>query len=695
MTPALGALLVVDDDEYNRDLLCRRLERKGYAATAAASGQEALELMQQQAFDLVLLDIMMPELDGTAVLKMIRETFTAAQLPVIMVSAKDESEDIVGALSLGANDYVTKPIDFPVVFARIHTQLSRKKAEEALRESEERYALAMRGANDGLWDWNLRTNDIYFSPRWREMLGCQESDIEDSVEEWFARVHPEDRERLETALAMHLQGQTEHFEHEHRMLHQNGMYRWVLSRGLAVRDHTGSVTRMAGSQTDITERKVADGLTGLPNRILFMERLDRALERAKRHKDSMFAVLFLDLDRFKVINDSLGHDVGDQLLIGLARRLATSLRSSDTVARLGGMPIMARLGGDEFTVLLDEIHNVSDATCVAERLQQQLDAPFTIGGHEVFTTASIGIALSATGYDRPEDILRDAETAMYRAKNRGKACHEVFDTAMYARAVALLQVEIDLRRAVERQEFLVLYQPIVNLENGRLVGFEALVRWRHPQRGLVSPLEFIPVAEEKGLIVPIGSWVLRAPCDQLRIWQQQFPRHRPLSMSVNLSCKQFTQVDLVEYVEHVLRETGLEANSLKLEITESVLMEHTTAVMTMLRRLHALRVQLSLDDFGTGYSSLSYLHRFPLQILKIDRSFVGGMNADSKNAEIVRAIVALARNLGMEVVAEGVETAEHLTALRALQCNYGQGYLFAKPLEAQATTALLLASPQW
>ncbi len=695
MIPALGALLVVDDDEDNRDLLYRRLERHGYAATAAASGHEALALLRQDPFDLVLLDITMPILDGIAVLKMIRETYTAAQLPIIMVSAKDESEDIVEALSLGANDYITKPIDFAVAFARIHTQLARKKAEEALRDSEERYALAMRGANDGLWDWNRRTNDIYFSPRWKAMLGCHEHEIDNSVEGWFARVHPEDRERLETALAAHCEGQTEHFEHEHRILHQDGTYRWVLSRGLAVHDTAGSATRMAGSQTDITERKVADGLTGLPNRILFIERLDRALERVKRDKSLMFAVLLLDLDRFKVVNDSLGHVAGDELLIALSHRLETSLRSSDTVARLGSAPTMARLGGDEFTILLDRIKNVSDATCVAERLQQQLATPFTIHGHEVFTTASIGIALSATGYDRPEEIVRDAETAMYRAKTHGKACYEVFDTDMYARAVTLLQVEIDLRWAVERQEFVVFYQPLVDLHSGQLVGFEALVRWQHPQRGLVSPLEFIPTAEETGLIVPIGAWVLRAACEQMYLWQQQFPTPRPLAVSVNLSCKQFVQADLVEHVEHVLRDTGLEPHSLKLEITESVLMEQTSSITTMLGRLHALGVQLSLDDFGTGYSSLSYLHRFPIQTLKIDRSFVSGMNVDSKNAEIVRTIIALARNLSMDVVAEGVETAEHLAALRALQCHYGQGYWFAKPLDVPAATALLAAAPQW
>lgn len=695
MTRACGSLLIVDDDEHNRDLLCRRLERKGYVAVAATCGKQALELMAQQKFDLVLLDIMMPDPDGLAVLKTIRATHTATALPVIMVTAKSESEDIVAALSLGANDYVTKPIDFPVVCARIRALLERKQAEEALRDSEERYALAMRGANDGLWDWNLHTNTIYFSPRWKAMLGYTESDIDNRLEDWFARVHPEDCEALKATIAAHLQGQTAHFEHEHRILHQDGTYRWVLSRGLAVRDADGVAWRMAGSQTDITACKVVDPLTGLPNRILFMERLRHALERSKRHKDTRFAVLLLDCDRFKVVNDSLGHTAGDQLLIAIARRLEASLRTSDTVARLGGASTMARLGGDEFIILLDPINSVGDAICVAERLHQQLAAPFILGGQEVFTSASIGIVLSVTGYERPEEILRDAETAMYRAKTRGKACHEVFDTAMYARAAALLRVETDLRRAVARQEFVVFYQPIVALHSGQLVGFEALVRWQHPQRGLVPPFEFIPVAEETGLIVPIDVWVLQTACAQMRAWQQQFPTQPPLSISVNLSCKQFLRTGLVESVAQALQAAALPGDCLKLEITESVLLEQNTAVASMLARLRALGVQLSLDDFGTGYSSLSYLHRFPIQLLKIDRSFVGSMNTDSKNAEIVRTIIALARNLGMEVVAEGVETAEHYAALRALQCDYGQGYWFAQPLDTLAATALLAAAPRW
>jgi diguanylate cyclase (GGDEF)-like protein/PAS domain S-box-containing protein len=612
-----------------------------------------------------------------------------------MVSALHYSETIVEALNFGANDYVTKPIDFPVAIARIQTQLSRKRAEEALRESEERYALAMHGAKDGLWDWDLRTQTIYFSPRWKTMLGFNDHDLPNSCESWFSRVHPEDRKQLDFTLQAHFAGQTAHFEHEHRVMHHDGTYRWVLSRGLAIRDNAGHVTRMAGSQTDITERKVADGLTGLPNRIWFTEHLGQTLARLHHHKDAMFAVLLLDLDRFKVINDSLGHSAGDELLIALSRRLETSMTGAQQLVQLHVTPTVARLGGDEFIILVDAIHHVSDATAVAEYVQQQLSAPFMIGEHEVFTTASMGIALSATGYTRPEDMVRDAETAMYRAKTHGKACHEVFDTPMYRRALALMQMENDLRRAVERQEFRVFYQPIVCLRSGRMAGFEALLRWYHPQRGLLSPTEFIPLAEETGLIIPMGSWVLRVACQQLARWQQQFVMPHPLSVSVNLSGKQLMQDGLIDHVEEVLEETGLAAHTVKLEITESVLIEQSRPVTQMIDRLHALGVQLSLDDFGTGYASLSYLYHLPLHILKIDRSFISRMNTERKQAEIVRTIMVLAHNLGLDVVAEGVETPEHLAALRALHGQYGQGYLFAEPLNAQDATSLLTAAPQW
>jgi diguanylate cyclase (GGDEF)-like protein/PAS domain S-box-containing protein len=691
MDTSPASLLLVDDDEMNRDMLGRRLELEGYAVCLAEGGRQALELLERQTFDLVLLDVMMPELNGLQTLYKIRETRGPAELPVIMVTAKDQSEDVVEAFHLGANDYVTKPVDLRVALARIATQVSHKRAQAALRESEARYALAARGANDGLWDWDLQTDKVYYSPRWKALLGYEEEEIGFGLEEWFGRVYPEDLPRIQAEIAAHRDGLTPHFENEHRLLHKDNAYRWVLTRGLVVRGRNGQVMRMAGSLTDITEDKVADPLTRLPNRVLFTDRLGRALERAKRDRDLRFAVLFLDLDRFKVINDSLGHLVGDELLITVARRLEASLRSTDTVARLPSQTTVARLGGDEFTVLLEDIQDVSNAVNVAERIQQELAVPFLLSGTEVFTSVSIGIAVGPAGYSQPEELLRDADAAMYVAKARGKARCEVFDAAMRERALARLQMENDLRRAIERQEFCLHYQPILALEPPRLVGFEALVRWQHSQRGLLLPSEFISVAEETGLIVPLGWWVLREACCQMSAWQARYPVDPPLVISVNLSSKQFLQADLTAEVQRLLCETGLDPRTLKLEITESAIMDDPGVASGKLARLRAVGVQMCIDDFGTGYSSLNYLHRFPVDTLKIDRSFVRQMDDTEENLQIVQSIVGLAHVLAIDVIAEGVETEAQRHKLAALNCEYGQGYFFSRPVDSAAAEAFLSA----
>ncbi len=673
-----GHLLVVDDEEINRDLLSRRLERKGYLVTTAVDGREALEKIETSHFDMVLLDIMLPIIDGIAVLEKIRESFAPSELPVIMVSAKDDSEGIVEALQLGANDYVTKPVDFPVALARIQTHLNHRQVKLALKESEERYALALAGANDGLWDWDLRSDQMYYSARWKAMLGIKDDEkILPTPEEWFGRIHPDDLQSVKDKLEEHLADGTHHFESEHRILHQDGSYRWALSRGMAVRDGSGQVYRMAGSQTDITSRKVYDPLTGLANRILFMDRLTHALRRFKRYKGYEFAVLLLDLDRFKIVNDSLAHQAGDQLLIELAKRLNMCVRDGDTVARFGG---------DEFTILLDDIKDVSDATRVAERIQESLQTPFTLEGSEVFTSVSIGIALSATGYETPNDVVRDADTAMNRAKALGKARHEMFDRAMHTQSSKRLQLETDLRRAVEREEFEVYYQAIVDLSDEQIHGFEALVRWRHPERGQVFPDEFVGIAEETGLILRIDKLVLRQACRQTKLWQKEFGN---LSISVNLSAKQFAFKDILHEIDRVLDDTGLSPDDLKLEITESALMDNTDSATEIFHELKKRRVKLGLDDFGTGYSSLSYLHRFPLDTLKIDRSFVSRIDTPGEHEAIVRTIVNLAQNLSFQTVAEGIETVDQLHSLQALDCLYGQGYYFSKPMPALEAEALL------
>ncbi|HWS55779.1 MAG TPA: EAL domain-containing protein [Pyrinomonadaceae bacterium] len=427
-----------------------------------------------------------------------------------------------------------------------------------------------------------------------------------------------------------------------------------------------------------------DALTGLPNRALLSERLGSAIARARGAEGERFALLFLDLDRFKNVNDSLGHTIGDGLLVTIARRLENSVRSADTVARLGG---------DEFAILLEGVKSEADAAYMAERVQREMSTPFMLDGHEVFMTVSIGIAHGAAGYEHPEQVLRDADTAMYRAKAGGRACFEVFDSTMHARAVNLLRLENDLRRAVEREEFTVYFQPIVGLATGRLAGFEALVRWQHPERGFIPPSEFIPVAEDTRLIVPLGLWVLREACRQVVSWQPAGPA--PLTVSVNLSGRQFAQPDLVEQVGAILRETGLAPGRLRLEITESVVMEDAERAVAMLEQLKGLGVRLSIDDFGTGYSSLSYLHRFPLDTLKIDRSFVSQLDAGESRAELVRTIRTLAANMGLEVVAEGIETLGQLGRLAELGCEYGQGYLFARPLAPDAAEALVRGGTRW
>ena len=691
MTVPADPLLIVDDREANRDMLSRRLQKLGYEVVLAADGPEALRIVDSQRIALVLLDVEMPGMSGVEVLSTLRQRFSPIELPVIMVTARQQREDIIQALTLGANDYVTKPIDLPIAAARIQTQLSLRQAERALRDSEERYALAARGANDGLWDWNLITGAVYYSPRWKLMLGSDEDEVGASPDEWFNRVHPEEAARVRTDVQAHLGGTTSQFESEHRLLHRDGTYRWMLVRGLAIRDATGRPSRFAGSLTDITEGKVSDALTGLPNRILFLDRLGRAIERRKRHSDSLYAVLFLDLDRFKMVNDSLGHVIGDQLLIAMARRLQNCLRTTDRATRSDTDHTIARLGGDEFTILLDDIKQVGDAMRVADRIQKTLALPFNLDGHEVFTSASVGIAIGARDYESPEAVLRDADTALYRAKALGKSRYEVFDMEMRDRAVARLQLDTDLRRAIERQDFQLYYQPIVSLEHGRIEGYEALLRWPHWDRGLVYPADFIPVAEETGLILPMGWWALREACRQLASWKAALPAGTPLTMAVNLSGKQFYQADLVSQIRNVLNETGVSAESLKLEITESTIIDNTDTMIALLLQLKALGLQIAIDDFGTGYSSLSYLHRLPIDSLKIDRSFVSCMTQDS--GEIVRAIIGLAHNLGLDVIAEGVETVEQLTQLRALGCESGQGFLFSKPVEAPEAQALLLQTP--
>ncbi|MBD1907984.1 MULTISPECIES: two-component system response regulator [Cyanophyceae] len=599
-------ILIVDDTPENLRLLSKMLTKEGYNIRKALNGQMALTAVQSVVPDLILLDIMMPSMDGYQVCKHLKADPRTAEIPVIFLSALSDAFDKVKAFGVGGADYITKPFQLEEVLTRVQNQLTLKAAK-------------------------IQNQQI-------------NAQLEERVKE---RTH-----QLELA------NQELKREISERMLLQEQLLKMALY----------------------------DALTGLPNRFLFMERLEQALKRAKQHPDYQFAVLFLDCDRFKVVNDSLGHFVGDELLVALARRLEASLNQTDT---------LARLSGDEFAILLTEIENINSVTLIADEILKALSFPFQLKRQEVFINASIGITLSHLNYEQSEYLLRDADTAMYRAKTLGKGQYQIFDSEMHNAAIQVLQLENDLRRAVNQQEFIIHYQPIIALTTGKIVGFEALVRWNHPRQGLISPTLFIPIAEETGLINPIGNWVLREACYQLQQWHHQKLTDYLLTMSVNLSVRQFAQPDLIEQIDKILAETQLNPQSLKLEITESVIMKNSQPVKVILQQLQERQIQLCIDDFGTGYSSLSYLHNFPIDNIKIDRSFISSLNGNSDNLGLISAIMNIAQALNMSVTAEGIETAQQLEQLRVLKCDFGQGYLFSKPLDGKNATNLIESATQW
>jgi diguanylate cyclase (GGDEF)-like protein/PAS domain S-box-containing protein len=573
-----------------------------------------------------------------------------------------------------------------------HDVTERTRAEHALKRSEERLALAAEGANDGLWEWDLRSQEFYFSGRWRAMLGLPAPEGIGRPEEWMDRVHADDIVLLKEALEAHLSGKADHFQHEHRIRHEDGTYRRFLCRGVAVRGAGRRAVRIAGSLTDTTERAIAqerlhsagflDPLTGLCNRAVFVEGLGRRLEEFKERRGSKrFAALYLDLDRFKIVNDSLGHLVGDELLTAVSRRLESCLRPGDA---------LARLGGDEFAILLNELGDENQANAIAFRIQDALSAPFSIGGREVFTSASIGIAFGLAQHNNPDEIMRDADTAMYHAKSRGKARHELFDADMHARELDRLGLENDLRHAVNHNDFEVHYQPIVSLASGMCVGFESLIRWTRNGKA-ISPVTFIPIAEELGLIEPLGTWVLQQACSTFADWQRRFPAGGLECITVNVSSRQLMQQNFHWIVEQAVRNARLKPCDLRLEITETALMDSPNVAAKLLRELREFGVKIYLDDFGTGYSSLSHLHKLPVDALKIDRSFVKSLLLPDRPA-IVESILALARTLNTSVVAEGIESDVQARELERLGCTHAQGFLFSRPLSTLSAEEILVAN---
>jgi len=694
-----SVVLIVDDDMALRLLMRESLEQAGLIVEEAENGFEALSTFEDMHPALVLLDVKMPKMDGFTACSKLRQLPGGEDTPVVMVTGLDDFESIQHAYDVGATDFITKPINWPILNHRVRYLLRARDAFQALRRSEAKLSQAQRVARLGNWDWNLVTNEFYSSDEIYRILGLESQTFNATYENFLSLVHPEDMAYVTKAVdeALH---KKKPYSVDHRIIRMDGTELTVYGQGEVIPDKSGKPLSMHGTLQDITERKNTeekirflayyDVLTGLPNRKLFKKHAISAL-RIAQLEGTKVALICLDLDRFKRINDTLGHKAGDDLLKIIAKQITNSIRDSDVVAKVEaegwGEASLSRLGGDEFTVLLTGLTQVDHAAKVAKRIQENLSTPVKVEGQEFFVTASMGIAIYPMDGEDIETLLKNADTAVYHAKDEGGNNFQFYAKYMNSRILEKLSMETKLKKALEQDELVLFYQPQVEAGTGKIVGLEALIRWEHPDMGLILPGKFIPLAEETGLIIPIGEWVLQTACTQALTWQQA--GFIPLRMGVNLSGHQFRKQDIVKSVQQILDATHLDPQYLELELTESVLMSDAEDTISKLQRLKETGLKLSVDDFGTGYSSMSYLKRFPLDTLKIDRCFIKDIMTDSNDAAITKAIIALAKSLGMTTIAEGVETEEQLTFLRQQGCDQIQGYLISRPVPAEKIVSLL------
>jgi diguanylate cyclase (GGDEF)-like protein/PAS domain S-box-containing protein len=693
-------VLVVDDDMAQRLLMSETLLENNMAVEEAGDGVEALEIFRRISPDLVLMDVKMPRMDGFTACMEMRKIPKGIDTAIVLVTGLDDIASIQRAFDVGATDFMTKPVNWPLLSHRVRYLLRAVEAFYNLRQSEQRLSVAQKIAGLGNWDWDFDQGTVYCSSQMCLLCGLDPGEGRVSHEMFLQYVHPDEKEAVQDAVSKALK-EKKPYCLEYRIQQADGSIRIILEQAEVEYDGNGTPLSMHGTVQDISERKQSeekirflayyDSLTGLPNRLLFSKYVEQAIFAAMRAK-SKVALLYIGVDRFKRINDTLGHHVGDTLLKMIGTCLADSIRRSDIFGKfvLPREPelIVSRLTGDEFSILLTGICEEESISRVARRILEMLKKPFSVGGQEMNISCSIGISISPGDTEDVETLLKNADVAMAYAKQDGGNTFKFFAHDMNIRATERLNLEIDLKKALERDEFVLFYQPQIDLHTGKIAGVEALIRWQHPEHGLVAPFKFIPIAEESGLIVPIGAWVLKEACRQACLWQEA--GLAPIRMGVNISSYQFRQGGLVPLVKQALAESGLSPSLLELELTESCIMQDIEATIITLVQLKDLGVTLSVDDFGTGYSSMNYLKRFPLDTLKIDRSFVMDITTDPNDAAIISAIIALAKSLGLKTIAEGVETQEQLQFIRQHLCDEVQGFFISKPLPADEVAYCLV-----